>query len=137
MAKLGQGVVFAIVKDGFIQLEKRLKVGSALYGYYIVPGGKMDPGEKEKRALVREVEEEYNVIVSKCKKLGVIESEVIGGVSTRHIYMVTNWLGELKNPEAMNEHCEATLTEARKLCKHPITQQILDLVEAELLRQNG
>lgn len=76
------------------------------------------------------------------ERLGTVRSIDIGiGAAAilnfRHVYKVTGWEGVLRNPEGKNEYIEVTLKEARVLCKHPISQKILDLVEASLSRKNG
>ena len=49
------GVILTIVKDGTIQLEKRLKVGSKLFGFYIVPGGTAERGETLKNRFLEKL----------------------------------------------------------------------------------
>lgn len=129
------GVIFAIVKDGIIQLEHRLKIGSALFGFNIVPGGTVEEGETYEEALVREMNEEYSITPKNYEFLGSdSEIEVGLAVTVRHVFLITDWEGVLSNPEAKNGHIEATLEEARKLCAHPISQRILDMIEARLSR---
>lgn len=131
------GVIFAIWDGENIQLEKRDKPESAFFGFTLIPGGKVEPDETYEMALRREVREEYGVNVRKFQPIGVIRTIEDGCVvNFRHVYLVTGWEGELGNPEGTS-HFAAGLEEARKICKHPISQRILDFVEAKLPGQNS
>lgn len=130
-------VIHALYRDGKLQLEKRTEPGASMFGYVIVPGGSIKVGETQEEAMLREAGEEYGVIPLVYKKLGIVYNRSSSGsLDFRHIYIVTEWEGELKNLENRNEHIEATLEEARELCKHPISQQTLNLIEKELSGQN-
>lgn len=131
------GVVFAVVKNGIIQLEERLKLGSKYFGFTIIPGGGVEPGETLEETMLREFKEEYDATAVKYKELGsVLATEEDLTINVRHVYLVSDWVGTLSNPENRNGHIEKTLEEARILCTHPISQRILDMVEDELSRQN-
>lgn len=130
------GVIFILFDGEKVQLEKRLRSKRGLGGFIIVPGGGIEKGETEEGALHREVFEEYGVAITFFKKLGVVINPIDEStVNNGNVYLVTNWVGELRDPEKDQQksiHIEATIPEARALCKHPITQQILDLLEKEL-----
>jgi len=132
------GVVFVLWDGKNIQLEKRTEMGDKFQGLTIVPGGAVEGQETYRWAVDREVQEEYGVKVVKAEDIGKIrEAEENGVVNYRHVFLVIGWEGELSNPEGRNKHIEATFQEARKLCKHPISQQVLNLVEEELLSQDS
>ena len=131
------GVVFVLWDGKNIQLEKRTEKGDKFQGLTIVPGGAVEGQETYRWAVDREVREEYGVKIIRAEDIGKIrEVEENGVVNYRHVFLVTEWEGPLSNPENRNIHIEATLQDARIMCKHPITQQILDLVETNLLRQD-
>jgi 8-oxo-dGTP pyrophosphatase MutT (NUDIX family) len=109
-----------------------------MFGFTIVPGGSVKNGETQEEAMIREAGEEYGVIPTVYKKLGVVHNRSsVGSLDFRHVFLVTEWEGELSNRENRNEHLEASLEEARELCVHPILQKILDLIEKELTRKNA
>lgn len=123
-------VIFALYDGQRINLEQRIEPGRKLTGYTIIPGGEIGLNETEEEALSREVFEEYGVEVVKFKKLGVVTDEISKSVvNNGNVYLVSKWKGELSNPEAKNGHIQATLSEARVLCNHPMSQRILDLVD--------
>jgi len=134
------GVVFILWDGEKIQLEKRLEEGTEFFGYTIIPGGAIETSETQEEALLREVCEEYGVVPSEYRKVGIVDTiEQNGTLNFRHVFLVTGWNGQLSNPEDKNEHIKTTLEEARKLCTHPISQRILDLVGVEIFsaRQIG
>ncbi|WP_293772205.1 (deoxy)nucleoside triphosphate pyrophosphohydrolase [Sporichthya sp.] len=52
----------AIVRDGYL-LAARRNAPAALAGGWELPGGKVEPGESETEALIRECQEELGVVV--------------------------------------------------------------------------
>jgi len=120
------GVIFALFDGEKIFLEKRIERSDRLFGYTIVPGGGLEKGETVEEALIREVVEEFGVRPIKYIKLGDVFNSDIGVLNVGHVYIVTEWKGEIDNPEGRNEHLTETLAEARNLCAHPVTQRIVD-----------
>lgn len=126
-----QGVVFAIIKDDKILLEERIEAGSKFSGYTIIPGGGAGDESIEK-ALEREVDEEFGSKVVEyilLKTITKIEDDV---TNTRHLFLVTEVSGEISNPEGINKHIWATLEDAYKICKHPLTLEFLDIIAESL-----
>lgn len=131
-------IIFVIFDGQKIQLEERIEASDKYFGYTLIPGGKLEPGDTLESGLKREIREEYGINVVKSEELGVIQSMSENGVNKfKHVFLVSKWEGNLSNPEKRNVHIEATFQEARKICKHPISQKILDLVESKLLGQNS
>ena len=61
-------VVAALIrKDNKYLIAKRLYSKDVIAGKYEFPGGKLEPGESEEEAVVREIKEEFGVTV-KCER---------------------------------------------------------------------
>jgi ADP-ribose pyrophosphatase YjhB (NUDIX family) len=128
-------VVFLLWDGQKLQLEKRMNPDDRFYGFIWIPGGKVKPRETLLEACSREVKEEYGVRVLENRELGIInETDAV-----EHIYLINRWEGSLTNVEGEGKsiHIEASLLEARGICKHPITQRILDFVEKNLPTKNS
>ncbi|WKZ25329.1 MAG: NUDIX hydrolase [bacterium] len=128
--------VIFVIWDGQIQLEERIEPKDKYFGYTIVPGGSCEKGETYVSALKREMNEEYGATPTKFEQIGVIRNEDKDTVNFRHIFLVTEWEGKLNNVEMRNKHLRTSLKMAKQLCKHPISQQVLTLVEDHLSRQD-
>ncbi len=135
---LKQGVIFAICRGGEIVLQKRLNPDKSYYGYTIIPGGKAEVGETLEDALVREVREETGVLVKKFKFIGSVD--VITEKDNHYIhnlFLVTEFDGKVENNRELDAQIfSAPFAEAKLICKHSFSQQILDLIELELSGQN-
>jgi len=129
-----QGVIFVICKDNEIVLQKRLNPNKSYYGYTIIPGGRVEPGETPEEALIREVGEETGVIVKKfkfIKSLDVITEK--GNHYSHNLFLVTDFDGKVEgNREADARVFCVPFTEAKQICEHELSQQILNLIELEL-----
>ena len=127
-------VIFALYDGQLINLEERIEPGHRFTGYTIIPGGVIEHGESEEEALQREVREEFSVEVTEFKRLGDVIDKISESVSNfGNVYLVSKWDGEVSNPEMKNRHIQTTLSEARVICNHPVTQQVLDLIDKHLL----
>ncbi len=126
-------VICAFVKNGKIQLEERTELDKPMFGHVIVPGGTVESRETIEEACMRESEEEYGVRPVEYRKIGIVfNTSSKGTLDFRHVFLITDWSGELTNKENRNKHLSATLSEAKTVCKHPVTQEILDLIDKEL-----
>ncbi|OGM10836.1 hypothetical protein A2Z22_03040 [Candidatus Woesebacteria bacterium RBG_16_34_12] len=126
-------VIFAIIRNGVIHLEERTEPGTTYFGYTIIPGGGVEEGEILDQALLREIREERGVIPTEYREIGIVDSvESNGRLNFRHIYLVTDYQGEITNAEGKNRQFWASLEEAEKLCEHPISKNILILVRDAL-----
>lgn len=130
------GVIFALVKDGLIQLEERVQFGK-WFGLTIVPGGHVEQSETVEEAIFREVKEEYNSTPVEYKYLGhIMDTDSNLNLHIRHVYLITDWEGELLNPEGRNNHISLSIEDAEKICTHPISQKALSMINDELSRQD-
>lgn len=83
-------VGLALLRDGLLLAAQRSEP-EAMRGLWEFPGGKVEPGESEQDALVREISEELGVDVRVGDFVG--EVRVIDGTIPLRIY-----LGELVDP---------------------------------------
>jgi len=122
------GVVFAIIDDGNILLEERIDINAPFSGYTIVPGGGIEEGEEPERAVIRELDEECGVSPKNLVYLGVFGVSIL-----RYVFVVEGFRGQVVNRESEKaKHIWATMEEARELCEHAITKEILEIVEEHL-----
>jgi 8-oxo-dGTP diphosphatase len=62
------------------------------------PGGKIEPGEEERAALERELEEELGIVATIGPKLTTIRHAYEnGGVVELHFYVVEDFAGKIQN----------------------------------------
>jgi 8-oxo-dGTP diphosphatase len=94
-----QVVVAAAIIDGGRLLAARRTEPPALAGGWEFPGGKVEPGETDEQALVRECREELGVEIGLCERLGG-DWPMKAGVTLRV------WLARLVRgtPEAIEDH---------------------------------
>jgi len=137
---LKKGVVFVIFDDyNHILLE--LRKDGKYRGLIIIPGGGVEKGEGVLTATYREIKEETGISAKNIVNIGVVQTEEKGLIHKRHIFVVfpNDYSNQtVRNLEEESVYLWASIANARKICKHPITVQALDLVE-ELLkrRKNG
>ena len=94
----GVGCGAAIVRDGYLLLVKRRRPPEA--GFWNLPGGKVDFGERVEDAIVREIGEEIGVRVALLRPLGVVQ---MIGLDDQHwvssIHLAEIVAGEPENRE--------------------------------------
>jgi len=97
----GQIVVGVALLDGAGRvLAAQRSEPAALAGFWELPGGKVDPGESDEAALVRECEEELGVTVTLLDRLG--DDLPIGQHGTLRV-----WSGHIADGELQAiEHAE-------------------------------
>ena len=85
--------VGAVVHDGAGRLLLIQRGHAPSAGMWSVPGGRMEPGESEPQAVVREVAEETGLTVRPVRVLGQVRIDGDGVVFT-----VTDWVCTLTDP---------------------------------------
>lgn len=87
-----------ILNDQNILLIHRFVNGKE---HYTLPGGHIEEGESEEKALIREIKEETNLKAKIDKKLWTLEHPI--NKSKHHFFLVSKFSGKLKlgGPEAI------------------------------------
>lgn len=86
-------VLFALIKDNKILLEKRQLKGFTKMGYYI-PGGAVEKWERIENTLKREMKEELGVNPIDFK---VLTRDYLAGINNNVLraFLVNSWQGEI------------------------------------------
>jgi 8-oxo-dGTP diphosphatase len=86
-----QVVGAAVVRDGRVLAARRTKPAH-LAGMWEFPGGKVEPGESDVEALLRELEEELGVTARVGPRVG--PDLLLGDTAVMRVYLVTLLVGE-------------------------------------------
>ena len=129
-----RGVIFVIFNEfGQILLELRRQRRDPFRGFFLIPGGGIEPGENVESTTIREVKEECSIDVQKLQKIGEISTlEGNGYTNTRDLVVIESYLGGVINVENKNIHLWASPQKARLICKHPVTIEALDKLDRYL-----
>lgn len=120
----------ALVRDGRVLAARRCGPG-ALAGGWEFPGGKVEPGESDADALVRECQEELGVSIAVGARLGQVAGDAI---------QLTLYAASLVDgmPEPLQDHDELRWVGREELDAVPwlpIDRALLPVVD-ELLRDS-
>lgn len=124
--------VALINPDGRILMQKR-RIGGAHGGLWEFPGGKLEPGESEVSALIREIEEELAIILQPeaphyfARACSVEDSVVMS------LYTCRQWLGDVRclQGEAVGWYLPGELPE---LAMPPVDIPLANALATELQR---
>lgn len=94
-------VVGAAILDGRRLLAARRTAPAALAGGWELPGGKVEPGEDDLTALVRECREELGVVIGPGARIG--GDWPMPGDAALRVWIATLLEGE---PQALEDHSE-------------------------------
>ena len=95
-----------IKKDGGIILIHRIKPreDGSLRDYYVIPGGKMEQGEKEEQTLEREVLEELGIKINPIKKVIEYNSDYDDSIQIFYLCdYLSGIVGTGKGPEFVDK----------------------------------
>ena len=76
--------------------------------YFVHPGGKIEPGETAKQALVRELKEEFSIEVKEADLVPFDQGSAAAAnnpeaIVHMEVFTVTRWVGELKPDNEVEE----------------------------------
>jgi 8-oxo-dGTP diphosphatase len=129
MDRIQQSVAGIAIEQGKVFIARR-KPGGALGGKWEFPGGKVEPGEQDEEALVREYAEELGVSVKPGPLIGSGSFEH-RGVHILHAYRV--YFEDY--PVSLSEHTEwrwATFAEIQALDFAPSDRKLFPALQAYL-----
>jgi 8-oxo-dGTP diphosphatase len=104
----------------------------ALAGFWEFPGGKVEPGESEVPALVREIAEELGVEIEVGARVGD-DVEVVGGGAVLRVWLARIIAGE-PHP---TEHASLRWLSADELCDVPWLPPDVPVVDALAAQLRG
>lgn len=96
-------VVFLLVRDGQMLLEKRAMHKTSGPGLHSIPGGHVDPGENCEQALLREMQEELGVQPLRWQHFCTLYYQT-AELQRNHYYLVDDWQGDIQCYEAESMH---------------------------------
>jgi 8-oxo-dGTP diphosphatase len=109
MTKITEVAVAIFLKpDGSFLLSSRPE-GKPYPGYWEFPGGKIEPGESVRDALVRELVEELNVTITHTTPWFTFMMHYTHATVRLHCWRVTAWQGDMRGMEGQNfawQHAE-------------------------------
>lgn len=128
--------------SGKVLLEKRQakSPNDKMAGMLIIPGGKVEEadrvpdGDYFENALVREVFEEFRVVVtSQTVLFDITHTTPNGNTYDSRVYLVHGWQGNVLNVEGKHEHMWLNVSEAERLVSNPISKRIIRAARKECL----
>lgn len=92
-------------KDKQVLIAHRNPTGQ-MGGRWEFPGGKVEDGETDETAIVREMQEEFGITVTPGAKIAEAEFKHNGKVSSLHAYLVTLPHDGMTEKYTLTEHTE-------------------------------
>lgn len=124
--------VAVIIDNARRVLITRRALSASHGGYWEFPGGKVEAGELESQALIREIHEEVG--------LDIIDHQLIGEIKHQYaqkhvhllIFMVTKFNGTASRLEGQMDLCWANLDELTNYQFPEANHQIIDMIHSVL-----
>lgn len=125
MSNLILVVAALIERNGKYLIAKRQTGDPSLRGYWELPGGKVKPGETEKFAIEREINEELGIIVRATKLVGSNTHEYPQKVITLRLYECVFVSGEL----ILSDHSEYAWAESSNFSQYNFAPADIPLIK--------
>lgn len=131
---LKEGVIFGVVRDNQILVQERLNPNKSYFGKKIIPGGKMEDGESIEESAERELFEESDLIAKNITYLESLENTTEKGHQyIHHVVLITEFDGRLdEHKEPDGQLSFVPLSDAKTICEHPFSHQVIDVIEKAL-----
>lgn len=128
-----RGTIFLIYKDGKVLVENRVHPQKDYFGYFIIPGGKVNFGESFEQGVTREIGEECGIIPKELIHLdSFLHVSMSNHLYETAVYLILDYSGEVVNKEGKAEHVWLTLDEARQRLPFSDSRYVLILAKNEL-----
>lgn len=119
--------VGAVIRDGGGRLLLILRGRPPGAGRWSIPGGRVEPGESDAAALVREVREETGLVVQPGRLVGELE---IPNPDRDVVYEVADYVATVVGGELLpgDDAADAAWYDPAELADLPLTENLLDFL---------
>ena len=119
-------VVAALIKkDNKVLIAKRSTGDETVMGKWEFPGGKVEPGEEETKAIEREIFEEFEIKIKASKFLVNNICKYPKKIVDLRLYECVYLSGEIK----LNDHFDYKWVDIKKLLEHDLASADIPLAE--------
>lgn len=140
-----ESCIFLLLDKGsgrvLIQKRRARFPDDKMAGMLIIPGGKVEEvdrvanGDYFENALVREVFEEFGVVVTaKLVLFNVTHTTPNGNTYDSRVYLVHEWQGDVSDAEGKHELVWLDIQEAERLVSGPVAKRTIRAVRRERSR---
>lgn len=101
---------------------------------FIIPGGKLEPGESDDQAVIREMMEEFKLPIAfeQLEKFGVFESQAVHTPTKKvriSAFLINNWKGEITLNDGIEEVVWINTKNIEKIKVSPIAKEVVPLLK--------
>lgn len=128
--KENHALVYTVLQDGQILLEKRLDPKKKYYGQNYLPARGVKRDEFFNLSLDKILKDEYDCLPRTTYFIGEYTHQYASVNYKRYLFLVVEIYGKITIKDSDKYHrFWASLDEARTLCRHPHTQEFLTDIE--------
>jgi 8-oxo-dGTP diphosphatase len=126
------GCVGAVIKDGAGRLLLIKRGHEPGKGLWSIPGGRIEPGESDESALVREVREETGLIVAAGRLIGAVTRPAGGPGGSGAVLDIRDYAAEVTGGTLVpgDDAEDAVWADAADLNRLPLTDGLLDALRS-------